>query len=133
MSLKPKPFQRETSEDIKRMQQDAIKRVHEMQKRAKMTLEQSRRPHLSTTPEAPPQPTPQDEKNESNHQNFNNRPPEKTSLHHKKNNFINNLPSLVEPLFKDKEKSLILILIFILMSEKDENNLEFILVLFYIL
>ncbi len=126
MPLIQKPYRQETSEDIKRMQQDAIKRVHEMQKRAKMTLEQSKVPPLQTIPDPPTFPKP--ENNTSN-----KKSQENSSSRHKKNNFINNLPSLVEPLFKDKEKSLILILIFILMGEKEEGNLEIILVLFYIL
>ncbi len=132
MPLIQKPYRQETSEDIKRMQQDAIKRVHEMQKRAKITLEQSKVPPLQTIPDPPTFPKP--ENNTSNKKNFDNKKSqENSSSRHKKNNFINNLPSLVEPLFKDKEKSLILILIFILMGEKEEGNLEIILVLFYIL
>ncbi len=131
MPLIQKPYRQETSEDIKRMQQDAIKRVHEMQKRAKITLEKSKALTLQTNPDPPTFPKPE---NDTSKKNFDNKKSqENSSSRRKKNNFINNLPHLVELLFKDKEKSLILILILILMGEKEEGNLEIILVLFYIL
>lgn len=135
MPVIKKTYHQETPPDIKKMQQDAIKRVREMQKRAKNTLEQSAPLSNQNTPDKPKCHPSENNKENFNNQNSNSKQSKQNQYaNHKKNhNFINSLPSLVEPLFKDKEKSIILILILILMGEKDEGNLEIILVLFYIL
>ena len=135
MPIIPKSYPKETTADIKKMQQDAIIRVREMQKRAKKTLEQSTIPKNQKNSDIPNYHTSENNKKNTNKQNSSYKQSnDHTSTNHKKNiNFLNNLPNLVEPLFKDKEKSIILILILILMGEKDEGNFEIILVLFYIL
>lgn len=100
--------------DIQRMQQEAIKRVQEMQKRAKVTYD------TKTTSNIKP--------NQKENQKKENAVRES-----KKSMTIKGLPNMMESLFNDKEKSIILILIMILAGEHEESNIEIILILFYIL
>lgn len=131
MSVIQKPYQKEIPPDIKKMQQDAIKRVREMQKRAKMSLNQSNNFSNQKISDTPNQNTSENGQKNSSKQSLTHKHSNKS--YQRNTNFLNNLPSLVEPLFKDKEKSIILILILILMGEKDDGNFEIILALFYIL
>ncbi len=108
----------ESSEDMKKMQQEAIKRAHEMNTRAKKNS------HF--------------EKNESTRNTENEK--EKCENQKKLDCFTEHSesskealkkPSLIDVLFSDPEKSLILILIFIFLDE--DTNPILIMALMYLL
>lgn len=113
----------ESMEDMRRMQQEAVMRVHEMQKRAKISLEvghpfdpaaninNSEAPKKDPPNKIPPFPM----------------PPQKPCF--PSNNFSKN--NILEMLLNDSEKSLILILILLLVEETDDMGL--ILALMYLM
>lgn len=108
----------ENSEDMKKMQQDAIKRAHEMNTRAKKNshFEKNENPQNS-----------EDEKERHEDQERLDCSTEniKDSKESSKNS------SLIDTLFSDPEKSLILILIFIFLDE--DTNPILIMALMYLL
>ncbi|BED93099.1 MAG: hypothetical protein RsTaC01_1059 [Candidatus Paraimprobicoccus trichonymphae] len=107
------------SDNINKMQQEAMARVKEMQAKAKEYISQApTSSNLENFQEdlVPRAEIPSDNKNVK----------ELKTKKNENNNLLNSL-------FEDKEKSLILTLIFILLSEQDENNLVISLILIYLL
>ena len=100
-----------TESEMRKMQEEAVKRAEEMQNRAKS--------HVNRQPEPPPPPMPQKEKIP---ENIPKMPPEKPK---------EETGGIFETLMKDKERTLILSLILLLMDEQTDNSL--ILALLYLL
>ncbi len=94
-----------TESEMRRMQEEAVKRAEEMQSRAKA--------HINHQPEHPPPPIPQ---KENLTENIPKIPPEKPK---------EETGGIFETLMKDKERTLILSLILLLMDEKTDNSLIF--------
>ena len=107
----------ENIEDIKRMQQEAVKRVQEMQKKAKISLEYSNSGIHNQKENIrgilPPKKVPNTFSIENSHKNENIK------------------QNTLESLIKDPQKSLILLLILLLYDE--QTDLMLILALFYIM
>ena len=100
-----------TESEMRKMQEEAVKRAEEMQNRAKA--------HINRQPEQPPPPMPQKENLTGNMPKM---PPEKPK---------EETGGIFETLMKDKERTLILSLILLLMDEQTDNSL--ILALLYLL
>lgn len=137
------------SDDMKKMQQDAIRRVREMQARAKKNIENTR----TSMPIENNQENIKNRNQKGNHNSHQysnqsknrNKPP----IHQEKPKEECNIPPInsndkkestpkgsginhiIDALLKDEEKTLILILILLLMSEKD--NTELLLALIYLI
>ena len=112
----------ENMEDLQKMQQEAVKRVQEMQKRAKISLEYSNlgiNRQKENTKETLPQSEP---KNDFNKLILANK--ERKNENNIKNNSL-------DALIKDPQKGLILLLILLLYDEK--SDLGLILALLYIM
>lgn len=116
----------ETMEEMQRMQQEAVRRVHEMQRRAKQTLLASEKKN-DVIPQKEPNatkpalndqtqllPLKQNEKQQD----------ENTSCINKKANSNKNF-DLFSSLTNDPEKSLILVLILLLLDEGADLSLVF--------
>ena len=106
----------EQSEEMKRMQQEAIKRVHDMQNRAKRSLDAGRQyemPPFSENSHTENQAT-----STKTVENKMNNIKNKDTNTHSNNNF-----NILQLLTKDTEKSLILFLILLLVDEKADSNL----------
>ena len=101
-----------TESEMKKMQQEAVRRAEEMQNRARTVQQQSQPSHHQSEPVA--------EINTPNVENI-QKPPERQ----------NETGGLFETLMKDKERTLILGLILLLMDEKTDNSL--IIALMYLL
>ncbi len=99
----------ENNNDMSRMQQDAIRRVQEMQSRAQQSLRSSPR---EVQHEPPPHAT-------ENHALPAAR--EMSAEHHSENP----ITDLFGSLMKDKERTLILVLLLILIEEKSDTSLIF--------
>jgi len=96
-----------TESEMKKMQQEAVRRAEEMQNRARTVQQQQNQPsHHQSEPVA--------EINTPNVENI-QKPPERQ----------NETGGLFETLMKDKERTLILGLILLLMDEKTDNSLIF--------
>ena len=95
-----------TESEMKKMQQEAVRRAEEMQNRARTVQQQSQPSHHHSEPVA--------EINTPNVENI-QKPPERQ----------NETGGLFETLMKDKERTLILGLILLLMDEKTDNSLIF--------
>lgn len=108
----------ENSEDMKKMQQDAIKRAHEMNTRAKKNshFEKNENPRNS-------------ENEKEKYEDQKNLTRSKEHVEDSKEASKNS--SLIDTLFSDPEKSLILILIFIFLDE--DTNPILIMALMYLL
>ncbi len=152
---------RNTTEEIKKMQEEAIKRVKEMHARSKPTnippMQQA--PSRSTREKTPK--TQNTEKTDTmakkrnvsekpqHHQNKNHKftarntrfiknlfPPANQNLtpgskKFKPENIMDKLPNFLDLILKDGDKSLLIVLIILLMD--DEENFMILLVLFYLL
>lgn len=110
--------------DMQRMQQDAIRRVREMQSRANQSLNRSQ-PNAS--PEHPARETSQQsQQNHSSPSSSRSAPappsllPDLSALPQ-----ASSLNSLFDSLLQDGERTLILVLILILVSEKADTGLIF--------
>lgn len=117
----------ENFEDMKKMQQDAIRRTHEMNMRAKKIShgEPGNEQHHVEVENEKENPEPQKEKHEHHK--------EKEHHKHKDKPKIDSEPpfNILDNLFSDPEKSLILILIFIFLDE--DTNPMLIMALMYLL
>ena len=102
-----------TESEMRRMQEEAVRRAEEMQNRAKAQM------HRQPQPEPPPPPP---VKNENIVEERPVMPPVKPK---------EETGGIFEALMKDKERTLILSLILLLMDEKTDNSL--ILALLYLL
>lgn len=110
-----------TENEMKKMQQEAIRRAQEMHRRAS---------HISTTPEEAKR-TPEHEPLHDPSDRGTKEPPE-TEAHIVGHSADSALPGgIFETLFRDKEKTLILGILLLLMDEKTDNGL--ILALMYLL
>ena len=138
------------SDDMKKMQQDAIRRVREMQARAKKNIENTRSINSNENNQENIQNRNQ-KGNHNSHQYSNqsknrNKPPinqekpkEELNIQPIISSNKNKNPTpkgsginhIIDALLKDEEKTLILILILLLMSEKD--NTELLLALIYLI
>ena len=109
--------------DMKRMQQEAMRRAKEMQSRAKFD---SQAPQDSSENSRKENQNPSEQKHEAPHSNT----PIKyhTENNHRSENVVD---SVFDVLMKDRDRTLILCLILILMDEKADNSL--ILALLYLL
>lgn len=112
----------ESMEDMRRMQQEAIMRVQEMQKRAKKSLEVGHQtePNMNLNKSKPNIPAPI----------HNINPPDS------KKNLLNSLTpfpisNIFDMFFKDTEKSLLLVLVLLLVEENSDIGL--ILALMYLI
>ncbi|WP_283609877.1 hypothetical protein [Faecalispora anaeroviscerum] len=99
--------------DMQRMQQDAIRRVREMQGRAQQSL--------NRTPAVLPEPP----KQESSSQHHHGAPPPQSALPALPLPQPSTLSNLFDGLLQDGERTLILVLILILVSEKADTGLIF--------
>lgn len=99
------------------MQQEAVRRAREMQNRARPE------PMPPQRTSKPVQPIPQMQQNEP--------PPELPNHHGRQPPLKYDTGGILETLFKDKEKTLILALVLLLIDEKSNNSL--ILALLYLL
>ena len=114
----------ESSDEMQRMQQEAMKRVHDMQNRARRTLDAGRQYEQLMPTEKITEPRSEKEKNNSHsmpttsHNFHTNR--SKTQNAKKENNF-----NILKLLTEDSEKSLILFLILLLVEEKADMDLIF--------
>lgn len=108
----------ENSEDMKKMQQDAIKRAHEMNTRAKKNSHFEKNENSQNTED-------EQEKCEDQTKLDCSKEHSESSKEASKNS------SLIDTLFSDPEKSLILILIFIFLDE--DTNPILIMALMYLL
>lgn len=100
-----------SDDDIGRMQQEAVRRVRDMQQRAKnMSASRANRQNQPAhQAETPPMPEPESETSES-------ESPKQISVEKKPNDIL-------EGFFKDKEKSLILLLLVLLSGEEDNSGI----------
>lgn len=117
-----------TDSEMQRMQQEAIRRTQEMQRRAAVFNKPPERP-ANKVPNVHDMP-PQNDINEVPKE----RQPEKPALYHKppdvrEQTMISG--GIFETLFRDKEKTLILGILLLLMDEKTDNAL--IMALMYLL
>lgn len=110
--------------DMKRMQQEAMRRAKEMQSRAK---DDSRKTQENSANSQQEVPTPTEHKNHEMHNNSNMPKINPEHSHHSENV----VDSVFDVLMKDRDRTLILCLILILMDEKADNSL--ILALLYLL
>ena len=128
----------ESMEEMQRMQQEAVRRVQEMQKRAKRSLEAdleysdankaknlSQQQEIRNNSEIPGQ-----TKDKTSKQMVNNSI-KNTKSKHILNKTNGSKMNLFSELFNDKEKSLILVLILILVDES--SDLSLILALIYLI
>lgn len=103
---------RYTGEDMDKMQQEAVRRMQEMQIRGKgrnsPTVPEKKENAVPPVSSAPEETEPKELK----------APPPHNDIPKKDNGFL-------DMLFQDKEKSLILLLILILSSEKNDTGLLF--------
>ncbi len=104
-----------TESEMKRMQEEAVRRAEEMQSRARAVQQQQNQPSYNQ-----PKPEPVSEIKAPHAENI-QKPPERQ----------NETGGLFETLMKDKERTLILGLILLLMDEKTDNSL--IIALMYLL
>lgn len=110
--------------DMKRMQQEAVRRAQEMQNRArKESVQPSVGQHQKQNDSVKEA---EQKKYEAHHENAEMK--HISEKNHKSENFIG---SMFDVLMKDKERTLILCLILLLMDEKADNSL--ILALLYLL
>ena len=110
--------------DMKRMQQEAMRRAKEMQNRAKPD---STKPTDNSENSRNEQQKPPEQKNNEPHNNAN---PNKSNPEHSHRS-ENIVDGVFDVLMKDRDRTLILCLILILMDEKADNSL--ILALLYLL
>ncbi len=119
----------ENMEDMQRMQQEAVRRVKEMQKRAKQSLVAGTRysesnnlnAHVSNGSENKMSEPSIDENKESKKQSEEN---ENKNIQHKKRlSHATNKFDFFSELLKDREKSLILLLILLLVDEGSDMSL----------
>ncbi|MDD6490144.1 MAG: hypothetical protein PUG48_10100 [Clostridia bacterium] len=110
--------------DMKRMQQEAMRRAKEMQSRAKSDNQNTQ--DISANSKQEP-PTQTEQKNHEIHHNSNSQKSTPEHSHHSEN-IVDNV---FDVLMKDRDRTLILSLILILMDEKADNSL--ILALLYLL
>lgn len=103
--------------DMQRMQQDAIRRVREMQSRAQQTLNQSQ------NPAPPPEPPPRKEPERAHNSHAAAPPP--PQLPPQAPIQATSLSNLFDGLMQDSERTLILVLLLILVSEKADTGLIF--------
>lgn len=100
--------------DMQRMQQDAIRRVNEMQNRAQQSLNRSQ----STPPPEPPKAAPASQQQHDSSPAHGGLPalpiPQSSTL-----------SNLFDGLLQDSERTLILVLILILVSEKADTGMIF--------
>lgn len=145
---------RNATEDMKKMQEEAIKRVKEMHARSKPIASPQQAPARGKPASESVKfddalkkenifrkPNPLQRRNTNfnlrktkivekissiENANFKSQPKKDCS-----NNILGNLPGLMDLIFKDSDKSLIIVLIVLLMD--DEENFMILLVLFYLL
>lgn len=110
--------------DMKRMQQEAMRRAKEMQSRAKDESRNTRDNSANSQQEVPTQAEP---KNHEIHHGTTAQNSNPEHSHHSENI----VDSVFDVLMKDRDRTLILCLILILMDEKADNSL--ILALLYLL
>lgn len=132
---------RNATEDMKRMQEEAIRRVKEMHARSKPGAPptvQAAHEKAENTPQKP-------HFTQKRNSNFNLRKTrliknlsslgntnfQSQSKKSSSDNIFGNLPSFMDLIFKDSDKSLLIVLIILLMD--DEENFMILLVLFYLL
>ncbi len=101
--------------DMQRMQQDAIRRVREMQSRAQQTLNQSQ------NPAPPPEPPPHKEPERAHKPHAVPPPPPQLPPQAQ----ATSLSNLFDGLMQDSERTLIMVLLLILVSEKADTGLIF--------
>ena len=104
-----------SSDDMDKMQQDAVKRIQEMQNRNRNALQNNNKSSANENTAVMSLP-----------------PPEKAVQNHGHSSCENTPNNFFEMLFGDKEKSLILLLILILSSEK-KGDTSLIFALIYLL
>lgn len=110
-----------TDTELRRMQQEAVRRTQEMQRRAQAVRQVSGPPPAETPEPLPEKPQ---EAPENNNTVF-NKPPGHSI-------FEKSAPGgIFDTLFRDKEKTLILGIVLLLMDEKTDNSL--IMALMYLL
>lgn len=99
--------------DMRKMQQEAIRRVQEMQSRARSLSSSSAKPAAKDS-DSPPS-------------NFSEEQAEQKHVQPLSalNSQNGNLPSIFENLMQDSERTLILVLILLLVSEKADSELIF--------
>lgn len=105
----------EQSEEMQRMQQEAIKRVHDMQNRAKRSLDAGRQYEFNSLAEN----NTISKKSASENVNEN----QANNIKDKDTNTSSTNFNILQLLTKDTEKSLILFLILLLVDEKADSNL----------
>ena len=120
-----------TENEMERMQQEAIRRTQEMHRRANSF----RRPQNVSDRQSPPhnevhirsESTPPDSHNDDNTDKApeNTDKPENLEYHKPPENIegVNKSGGIFDTLFKDKEKTLILGILLLLMDEKTDNGL----------
>ena len=116
----------ETMEDMQRMQQEAVRRVHEMQRRAKQTLLASEK-KIDATHQSAPNATKPDLNDQTQLlpiKQSKKQQDENTNCINKKANSNKNF-DLFSSLTNDPEKSLILVLILLLLDEGADLSLVF--------
>lgn len=101
----PKPQHPNSKEEMRRMQADAVRRVQEMQSRARLRVD----PPRGNKPPGPPEKSQAPEK------------PEMTSQHSPQPS----ADTLLSSLMKDQERTLILALLVLLGGEKERSDLLF--------
>lgn len=104
-----------TEREMRKMQEEAVRRAEEMQNRARV-VHQSRQPEHSPKSERP---EPEQEEEEKKPPAENHKPPEVYPEHG------NHSDGIFETLMKDKERTMILALMLLLMDEKSDNSLIF--------
>ena len=116
----------ETMEDMQRMQQEAVRRVHEMQRRAKQTLLASEK-KIDATQQSAPNATKPDLNDQTQLlpiKQSEKQQDKNTKCINKKANSNKNF-DLFSSLTNDPEKSLILVLILLLLDEGADLSLVF--------
>lgn len=116
----------ETMEDMQRMQQEAVRRVHEMQRRAKQTLLASEKKN-DVTPQKEPKTTKPDLNDQTQllHIKQSEKQERKNTKCINKKANLNKKFDLFSSLTNDSEKSLILLLILLLLDEGADLSLVF--------
>lgn len=98
--------------DFTRMQADAVRRAREMQSRARMPTRQPSQPRAQNETPEPPAPPPEPEP-ESQPASAPEQPPAQPQ------------PSLLDNLFHDRERTIILALLILLSGEDSNHELMF--------
>lgn len=110
--------------DMNRMQEEAIRRAREMQSRAHLPPRQNRRPERRNEPAPAPAPdAPEQKQPKPPHQEP--APPSGESVQPSAGGEVPAPNGLLESLFQDKERTIILALLILLSGEENSHELMF--------